>query len=78
VISELLPNLQTGGFEGGTYSGGVAEKWTGCSRLPEEETFWEQTFDFTETPLPANVLSKLTEAEAGIISKNITVPSGFT
>jgi len=78
VISKLLPNLQTGGFEGGTYSGGVAEKWTGCSRLPEEETFWEQTFNFTETPLPANVLSKLTEAEAKIISKNITVPSGYT
>jgi basic membrane protein A len=78
VISKLLPNLQTGGFEGGTYSGGVAEKWTGCSRLPAEETFWEQTFDFTETPLPANVLSKLTEAEAKIISKNITVPSGYT
>ena len=78
VISKLLPNLQTGGFQGGVYSGGVAEKWTGCSRLPEEEAFWEQTFGFTETPLPADVVSKLTEAEAKIISKNITVPSGYT
>ena len=78
VISKLLPNLQTGGFQGGVYSGGVAEKWTGCSRLPEEEAFWEQTFNFTETPLPANVVSKLTDAEAQIISKNITVPSAYT
>ena len=78
VISKLLPNLQTGGFQGGVYSGGLAEKWTGCSRLPGEQAFWEQTFHFTETPLPANVVSKLTEAEAKIISKNITVPSGYT
>jgi basic membrane protein A len=78
VISKLLPNLQTGGFQGGVYSGGVAEKWTGCSRLPEEEAFWEQTFNFTETPLQANVVSKLTDAEAQIISKNITVPSAYT
>jgi basic membrane protein A len=78
VISKLLPSLQTGGFKGGVYSGGVAEKWTGCSRLPSEQAFWEQTFSFTEKPLPANVISKLTEAEAKIISKNITVPSGYT
>jgi basic membrane protein A len=78
VISKLLPNLQSGGFKGGVYSGGVAEKWTGCSRLPSEQAFWEQTFGFTEKPLPANVISKLTEAEAKIISKNITVPSGYT
>jgi basic membrane protein A len=78
VISKLLPNLQEGGFKGGVYSGGVAEKWTGCSRLPSEQAFWEQTFGFTEKPLPANVISKLTEAESKIISKNITVPSGYT
>ena len=77
VISKLLPNLTEGGFVGGVYSGGLAEKWTGCSRLPGEEAFWEQTFSFTETPLPANVVSKLTQAQAGIIAKNITVPSGY-
>jgi basic membrane protein A len=78
VISKLLPNLQEGGFEGGVHSGGLAEKWVGCSRLPEEEAFWEQTFDFLETPLPANVVTKLTEARDEIISGNITVPSGYT
>jgi basic membrane protein A len=78
VISKLLPNLQSGGFKAGVYNGGVAEKWTGCSRLPEEEGFWEATFQFTEAPLPSNVISKLTEARDKIISGNITVPSGYT
>jgi basic membrane protein A len=78
VISKLLPNLKTGGFKAGIYNGGLKEKWTGCSRLPEEEPFWESTFNFTETPLPGNVLSKLTDARDRIISGNITVPSGYT
>ena len=78
VISKLLPNLQVGGFVPGLYNGGLKEGWTGCSRLPEEEGFWEQTFSFTETPLPANVVSKLTEAQGKVISGNITVPSGYT
>jgi len=78
VISKLLPNLKTGGFKGGIYIKGVADQWTGCSRLPEEEGFWEQTFSFTETPLSANVLSKLTEARDKIASGNITVPTGYT
>lgn len=77
VFSKLFPDLKTDTFKGGTYSGGLAEKWTGCSRLPDEEGFWEQTFSFTETPLPANVVSKLTEAQSKIISGNITVPSGY-
>jgi basic membrane protein A len=78
VISKLLPNLQVGGFVPGLYNGGLKEGWTGCSRLPEEEGFWEQTFSFTETPLPANVVTKLTEAQGKVISGNITVPSGYT
>jgi basic membrane protein A len=77
VFSKLFPDLKTDTFKGGIYSGGLAEKWTGCSRLPDEEGFWEQTFSFTETPLPANVVSKLTEAQSKIISGNITVPSGY-
>lgn len=79
VTSKVMPKLDAehGGFKGGVYSGGVAEKWTGCSRLPEEQGFWESTFSFTETPLPANVLSKLTEARDEIIAGTITVPSGY-
>mgnify|MGYP001124494586 CR=1 FL=1 len=80
VISKVLPKLdvESGGFEGGYHNKGVAEKWTGCSRLPEEEGVWEATYNFTETPLPSNVLSKLTEARDKIISGNITVPSAYT
>jgi basic membrane protein A and related proteins len=78
VISKLLPNLKSGGFQGGVYDGGLAEGWVGCSRLPEEEEFWEQTFDFLETPLPVGVVLKLTDARDKIISGNLTVPSGYT
>jgi len=78
VISKLLPNLQVGGFVPGFYNGGLKEGWTGCSRLPEEEGFWEQTFSFNETSLLAEIVSKLTEAQGKIISGNITVPSGYT
>jgi basic membrane protein A len=80
AITKALPKIDVsqGGFKGGTYSGGLAEGWTGCSRLPDEETFWEQTFNFTETPLPANVLTKLTDAKNDIIAGTISVPSGYT
>jgi len=78
VISKVLPELQTGGFKGGVYNGGVEQQWTGCSRLPEEEPLWEATFNFTESPLPSNVLTKLTEARDKIISGNVTVPSAYT
>ncbi len=78
VISKVLPKLDStqGGFKAGVYSGGLKEKWTGCSRLPDEESFWEATFNFTEPPLPANVMSKLTDANDEIIAGTITVPSG--
>jgi basic membrane protein A len=80
VISKVLPKLDStqGGFKGGVYSGGLKEKWTGCSRLPDEQGFWEKTFSFTEAPLPTNVLAKLTAANDGIIAGTITVPSGYT
>ncbi len=80
AISKALPKISAaqGGFKGGVYSGGLAEGWTGCSRLPGEQAFWEQTFSFTETPLPANVLTKLTDAKSGIVAGTISVPSGYT
>jgi basic membrane lipoprotein Med (substrate-binding protein (PBP1-ABC) superfamily) len=80
AITKALPKIDVsqGGFKGGTYSGGLAEGWTGCSRLPDEETFWEQTFNFTETALPTNVLNKLIAAQNGIVAGTISVPSGYT
>jgi basic membrane protein A len=78
LLSKLYPNLTEGNFKGGIYNKGLAEGWTGCSRLPEEEPLWESTFNFTETPLPTNVLTKLTDAKSRIISGNITVPSAYS
>lgn len=75
AVYEMIEAAIDGNFVGGTIVGGVAEGWTGCSRLPEEETFWEETFNFEETPLDAAVLSKLIEAKDGIIDGTITVPS---
>jgi len=68
-----------GTFEGGFYSGGVKEKWTGLCRLrlPEEETFWEAMFSFEHDPLPMGVRNKLNEARDGIVSGGIVVPGAF-
>ena len=77
LISAVLPQFDSahGGFRSGSRSLGIAEGWTGCSRLPDEESFWESRFNFTETPLPGNVLTKLLAARDGIIAGNIVVPS---
>jgi len=78
-VYEMIQDAIEGKFVGGKiYSGGLAEKWTGCSRLPDEESFWEETFDFTYTALPENVVTKLTDANAAIIAGTIIVPSGYT
>ncbi len=79
AVYEMIQDAIEGKFVGGKiYSGGLAEKWTGCSRLPDEESFWEETFDFTYTALPENVVTKLTDANAAIVAGTITVPSGYT
>ena len=75
AVYEMIQATINGDFVGGICEGGVADGWTGCSRLPDEEEFWEQTFNFEETPLAAAVLSKLSEAQDGIIDGSITVPS---
>jgi len=75
AVYEMIEAVINNNFVGGIYEKGVAEGWTGCSRLPEEEGFWEETFNFEETPLAADVLSKLTEARDGIVDGSITVPS---
>jgi len=74
----MISDAIAGQFEPGPYSGGLAERWTGCSRLPDEEKFWEKTFNFNYTALPDNVYAKLNEANTGIINGTITVPSGYT
>jgi basic membrane protein A len=71
ILSALIDT-----FEGGIYSGGLAESWTGMCRLPEEESLWEHMFDFDHDALPEDILEKVIEARDKIISGEITVPSG--
>jgi len=76
IVKELL-----GTFEGKWISGGLAEGWAGCDRLPDEETFWEAFFEFDYDPdrtLHPDIVFWIEIARFGIISGAIVVPSGFT
>ncbi len=77
AVYEMTMKAILGTFQGGIYSGGLKEEWTGCSRLPLEQPLWETTFSFTETPLPSPVMDKLLQAQDKIIMGEVTVPSGY-
>lgn len=77
AVYEMILKALVGKFQGGFYSGGISEGWIGMCRLPEEEPLWEELFDFKHQPLPADVLAKVKEARDGILSGEITVPSGY-
>ena len=77
AVYEMILSALVGKFQGGFYSGGIKEKWIGMCRLPEEESLWEELFDFEHQPLPADVLAKAKEARDGILSGEITVPTGY-
>jgi basic membrane protein A len=78
AVFQMILSACIGEFEGGFYSGGLAESWTGMCRLPnEEEPLWEYVFEFEHDPLPDEVLDKVLEAQESIISGEITVPSGY-
>jgi len=77
AVFQTILSALIGTFEGGIYSGGLAESWTGMCRLPEEESLWEHVFDFDHDALPENVLEKVLEARDKIISGEITVPTGY-
>ncbi len=64
-------------FEGGFKSGGIAEGWVGMCRLPEEESYWEDLFDFEHPGLSQDIVDKVEEAKAGILSGAIVVPNGY-
>jgi len=75
AVYELIEKALLGTFEGGIYVGGLKEGWTGCCRLPEEESFWESTFSFTHESLPTDVIEKVIEARNKIAYGEIVVPS---
>ena len=77
AVFQTILSALVGTFEGGIYSGGLAESWTGMCRLPEEESLWEHVFDFDHDALPDDVLEKVFEARDKIISGEITVPTGY-
>jgi basic membrane protein A len=77
AVYQMILDALVGKFEGGFYSGGIAEGWIGMCRLPEEEGLWEELFDFEHDPLPVDVLSKVKDAKDGILSGAITVPTGY-
>ena len=77
AVFQMILAATTGTFQGGFYSGGLAESWTGMCRLPEEEALWESTFGFVHGPLDEDILAKVMEAQAKIIAGDISVPSGY-
>jgi basic membrane protein A len=78
AVYQMVMNTLLGTFKGEIYNGGIKEGWTGCCRLPEEEAFWEATFNFKHTALPTAVMDKILQAQDKIVMGLITVPSGYS
>ncbi len=77
AVYDMIVAALLGTFKGQIYNNGVKEQWTGCCRLPEEEGFWEEMFNFEHDPLPADVINKVEEARDKIAAGLIIVPSAF-
>ena len=77
AVYEMIEAAMNDEFEGGFKSGGIAEGWVGMCRLLEEESYWEELFDFEHPALSEGVLDMVEEAKAGILAGDITVPSGY-
>ena len=76
AVYEMILDAMVDKFEGGFKSGGVAEGWVGMCRLPEEEAYWEELFDFEHPEMPEEIANKVAEAKNKIISGDIIVPAG--
>jgi len=77
AVYEMILDALVGKFQPGFYSGGLKEGWVGMCRLPEEESLWEEVFNFQHVPLPTDVITKVKEARDLIIAGDIVVPSGY-
>ena len=77
AVYEMILDALVDKFQGGFYSGGIAEEWVGMCRLPNEEPLWEEVFDFEHDALDEDILSKVKDARDKIIAGEISVPSGF-
>jgi len=77
AVFDTIKSAIEGTFEAGIHTGGLAGPWVGCCRLPDEEEFWETTFDFEHEPLSPTVLDKIMDARDKIVAGEIVVPSAF-
>jgi basic membrane protein A len=77
AVFEMIEAVLEGTFAGGIFNRGLKEDWVGVCRLTSEEAFWEQQFNFTHSPIGADVLAKINEARTKIISGEIVVPTAF-
>jgi basic membrane protein A len=77
AVYEMIEAAIEGTFEGGIFSKGLEDEWVGICRLPGEESFWEEEFDFTHPSLETDVEDKIQEARTKIISGEISVPTAY-
>ena len=77
AVYEMIEAAVEGTFDGGIYSKGLADEWVGACRLPDEEDFWEDEFNFTHPPLDTEVENNILDARNKIISGEITVPTVY-
>lgn len=77
AVYEMILDAMVDKFEGGFKSGGLADGWVGMCRLPSEEAYWEELFDFEHPELSDEIATKVADARNKIIAGDIAVPSGW-
>jgi basic membrane protein A len=77
AVYDMIESAIDGTFSGEVFSKGLADEWVGVCRLPEEESLWEEEFDFTHPPLESDIEEKIQEARTKIIDGEITVPTAY-
>ncbi len=77
AVYEMILDAMVDKFEGGFKSGGISDGWVGMCRLPSEEAYWEELFDFKHPALPEEIASKVADARNQIIAGDISVPNGY-
>jgi basic membrane protein A len=78
AVYEMILGAMVDTFEGGFKNGGIKEGWVGMCRLPEEEPYWEELFDFEHQEMPEEIANKVAEAKSKIIAGDIVVPNGYS
>jgi len=77
AVYEMILDAMVDKFEGGFKSGGLADGWVGMCRLPSEEAYWEELFDFEHTELSEEITTMVVDAKNKIIAGDIVVPNGY-